>query len=285
MRRYAAVAGLPRRLVAPVPALTPWLSAQWVNLVTPVPRSIAVPLVESLIHEMVCRDHDVAAYIPDPEGGLTPCDRALELALARVRRAGAPAGWPVAGTARAPSGPPSSGPPPSAPSPTDPAWSGGTVYEDVRERRTCADAQALWEVIESVGGEGGWYAFPPAWSVRGWVDQFVGDLGLRRSQRDPRRLEPGEALDWWRVEHLDRPRLLRLRAEMRLPGQAWLELSAAPGPGGSVYRQRAVFLPRGLTGQLYWKSLAPFRDLVFGGMARTVASAAEHTPIREQTPG
>ena len=263
MRRYAVVAGLPRRLVLPVPVLTPWLSAQWVNLVTPVPGSIAVPLIESLVHEVVCHDHDIAAHIPDPDGGCAHYERAVELALARIARAEVPTRWSDASTG------------PAEPLSTDPDWSGGSLYEDVREHRTDASPESVWKVIESIGGEHGWYSFPLAWSVRGWADRLVGGVGLRRGRRDPRRLHVGEALDWWRVETLDRPRLLRLRAEMKLPGRAWLELGVEPSAeGGSVYRQRAVFQPHGLAGHVYWKAISPFHDLVFGGMVRNITGAA-----------
>lgn len=266
MRRYAVVTGLPHRVMLPVPVLTPWLSAQWVNLVTPVPRTIAVPLIESLVHEVVCHEHDIAAHIGEPEGGLTHYERAIELALARVRDADVPTRWSDAAAPGAP----------SDPLPIDPRWAGGSLYQDVRERRTSADSVTLWQVIESIGGESGWYSFPLAWSVRGWIDRLAGGVGLRRGRRDPRRLHIGEALDWWRVEDLRRPNLLRLRAEMRLPGRAWLELSATPGPGhGSTYRQRAIFEPHGLTGHLYWKSITPFHDIIFGGMARNITGAAE----------
>lgn len=266
MHRYARVADLPRRVVLPVPVLTPWLSAQWVNLVTPVPKAIAVPLIESLVHEVVCRDHAVADHVPDPEGGLTGYERAVELALARMRNAEVPTRWSDA------TGPTA----PSDPLPSDPEWTGGSVREDVREQRTAASVGALWEVIESIGGENGWYSFPLAWSVRGWVDRLVGGVGLRRGRRDPHRLHVGEALDWWRVEHVDRPRLLRLRAEMKVPGRAWLELGVEPAEdGGAIYRQRAVFEPHGLTGQLYWAAIYPFHGLVFGGMVRNIANAAD----------
>lgn len=264
MRRYAAVAGLRKRVIFVVPVLTPWLSAQWVNLVTPVPRAIAVPLVESLVHEVVCRDHSVSEIIPDPEGGLTPYDRAIELALAHVRDADVPTRWSDATGG------------PSAPMPLDPTWSGGSVYTHVRTERTDADPQVLWDVVESIGGESGWYSFPLAWSIRGWIDRLSGGAGLRRGRRDPRRLRVGEALDWWRVERVDRPRLLRLRAEMRLPGQAWLELSVRPDEGGgAVYHQRAVFVPKGFAGHLYWKAVAPFHTLVFGWMARNITGTAQ----------
>lgn len=266
MRRYAVVAGLLRRVVVPVPVLTPWLSAQWVNLVTPVPRSIAIPLIESLVHEVVCHDHDIADYIPDPDDGLTHYEHAVELALMHTRNAEVPTRWSDASWHGAPSDPLS----------TDPDWSGGSLYQDVREHHSAADPRTLWNVIEAIGGEHGWYSFPLAWSVRGWIDQLVGGVGLRRGRRDPRRLHVGEALDFWRVEYLDRPRLLRLRAEMRLPGRAWLELEVIPdGDGGARYRQRALFEPHGLAGHLYWRTIAPFHGIVFGGMVRNITGAAE----------
>ncbi|MGM7644958.1 SDR family oxidoreductase [Nocardia sp. JW2] len=269
MREYAVVAGLNRRVVLPVPVLTPWLSAQWVNLVTPVPRALAVPLIESLVHEVVCGEHDIAAYISDPPEGLTRYGRAVELALTRIRNAEVPTRWSDASTYGAP----------SDPLPTDPDWSGGSLYEDVREHHTSADPDTVWAVIESIGGENGWYSFPLAWSLRGWIDRVAGGVGLRRGRKHPRRLHSGEALDWWRVEYIDRPHLLRLRAEMRVPGLAWLELGVEPAPkGGSRYRQRAIFQPHGLAGHLYWKAISPFHSAVFGGMVRNITSTAERTP-------
>lgn len=266
MRRYAIVANLPRRTVLPVPLLTPWLSAQWVNLVTPVPRSIAVPLIESLVHEVVCRDSDVKDHIADPDGGLTHYEQALELALNRVRSSEITTRWSDAAWPQEP----------ADPLPTDPDWSGGSVYTDEREHTTSASAETVWEIIEAIGGEQGWYSFPLAWSVRGWIDRLAGGAGLRRGRRDPRRLHVGEALDWWRVEQIERPTLLRLRAEMKVPGRARLELSVEPGPDGAVYRQRAVFEPHGLAGHLYWKAISPFHDIVFGGMARNITGAADN---------
>ncbi|NKX85998.1 SDR family oxidoreductase [Nocardia coubleae] len=269
MREYAVVAGLNRRVVLPVPVLTPWLSAQWVNLVTPVPRALAVPLIESLVHEVVCGEHDIAAYISDPPDGLTRYGRAVELALTRIRNAEVPTRWSDASTYGAP----------SDPLPTDPDWSGGSLYEDLREHHTSADPDTVWAVIESIGGENGWYSFPLAWSLRGWIDRVAGGVGLRRGRKHPRRLHSGEALDWWRVEYIDRPHLLRLRAEMRVPGLAWLELGVEPAPnGGSRYRQRAIFQPHGLVGHLYWKAISPFHSAVFGGMVRNITSTAERTP-------
>ncbi|MDF9811550.1 hypothetical protein M2266_000781 [Streptomyces sp. SPB162] len=265
MRRYAAVAGLPRRVILPVPVLTPTLSSHWIGLVTPVPRSIARPLTESLRHEVVCAENDLVRYVPDPPAGRIGFDASVRLALKRLRDADVPTRWSSAAVPGAP----------SDPLPTDPDWAGGSLYTDRRERTVDAPPAALWRVIEGIGGENGWYSFPLAWAVRGWLDRLVGGVGLRRGRRDAARLRVGDSLDFWRVEVIEPGSLLRLRAEMRLPGLAWLELSVdRDDAGATVFRQRALFHPRGLSGQLYWWSVAPFHSVVFGGMARNIAKAA-----------
>lgn len=265
MRRYAVVAGLSPRRMLPVGVLTPWLSAQWINVVTPVPKKVGAPLIESLIHEAVCSESDIDEVVPRPAGGLTGYDRSVELALSKIRNAETETRWSDAAPADAP----------SEPLPSDPAWSGGTVYADVREKWSPVAPDRLWRVVEGVGGEHGWYSPWLLWAVRGALDKISGGVGLRRGRRHAQRLRVGEALDWWRVEELAEGRLLRLRAEMRLPGRAWLEFVIAPGEeGGSHYRQRAVFVPRGLTGHVYWWVLVPFHGLIFGGMARNVLRAA-----------
>ncbi|MGI5359202.1 SDR family oxidoreductase [Streptomyces sp. CA-252508] len=267
MRQYATVAGLPRRVILPVPVLTPNLSSHWVGLVTPVPPAIARPLAESLRYEVVCREHDIADHVPDPPGHPIGCDEALALALRRVREAQVTTRWSSASVPGAP----------SDPLPTDPDWAGGSLYTDRRDRRVDASAEALWRVIEGIGGENGWYSFPLAWAVRGWLDRLVGGVGLRRGRRDAHRLRVGDSLDFWRVEEIQRGKLLRLRAEMRLPGLAWLEMYAEEdGEGRSRYRQRALFHPRGLVGHAYWWSVSPFHAIVFGGMARNITRAAQN---------
>ncbi|MFG3281387.1 SDR family oxidoreductase [Streptomyces sp. NPDC048111] len=266
MERYAKVAGLPHRLILPVPMLSPRLSSHWIGLVTPVPRSIARPLAESLRHEVVCGEHDIARYVPDEPGAPLAFDEALALALLRVRDAQVMTRWSNAAVPGAP----------SDPLPTDPDWAGGSLYTDVRERDVHAPASALWRVVEGIGGENGWYSLPVAWALRGWLDRLVGGVGLRRGRRDAARLRVGDSLDFWRVEEIEPGRLLRLRAEMRLPGLAWLEMRVEEtGAGRSRYRQRAVFHPRGLFGHAYWWSVSPFHAIVFGGMARNIARAAE----------
>ena len=215
MNGYALEAGLHQRPIASLPVLTPWLASQWVNLVTPIPRSLAVPIIESLQFDCVASEHDIAEYIPDPEGGLTGYRRAVRLALAKMRDGEIETSWQNASVAGAPSNL----------IPSDPDWSGHTVFTDVREQHSDAPVERLWAVVEGIGGENGWYSFPLAWALRGWADKLVGGVGLRRGRRNPTRLAVGEALDFWRVETLERGHLLRLRAEMKVPGLAWLEMN------------------------------------------------------------
>jgi len=284
MQTYARVAGLPRRVVVSVPVLTPRLSSHWVGLVTPVPSGIARPLVESLVHEVVCKDEDVKDLVPDPEEGLTGVAGAIELALTRIHDGEVTTRWTSASSVPGA---------PSDPLPTDPDWAGGSLYVD--ERRTVVEAprDVLWQVIEEIGGQGGWYSWSLAWHARGLLDRLVGGPGLRRGRRDEHSLRVDDALDFWRVEALEPGKRLLLRAEMRLPGLAWLELRVdesaeelsddddapepqdAAGPGRTYFAQRALFAPHGLLGQLYWWSVAPFHGVVFGGMQRNVAQEAQ----------
>ncbi|WP_374204863.1 SDR family oxidoreductase [Actinotalea sp. C106] len=269
MQRYAAAAGLPRRIIIGVGVLTPRLSSLWVSLVTPVPAPLARPLVESLVHEVVCHEHDIARYVPDPPEGLLPFDEAVRLALQRIQDADVATRWSSASVPGAP----------SDPLPSDPGWAGGSLYRDERTTQVDASTDAVWSVLESLGGESGWYSWPLAWQVRGIVDRISGGPGLRRGRRDPSRLMVGDAVDFWRVEEVEPGHLLRLRAEMRVPGLAWLELSVEEGerPGTSELKQVAIFHPHGLVGQLYWWSVAPFHGVVFGGMQRGMKAEAELT--------
>lgn len=272
MTRYAAVAGLPRRIIVTVPVLTPRLSSHWVGLVTPVPPSIARPLTESLRHEVVCHEHDIARYVPDPPGRPNGFETAVSLALRRVRDSEVTTRWSSASVPGAP----------SDPLPSDPQWAGGSLYTDRRQQLVDASPAALWRVIEGIGGDNGWYSFPPAWAARGRLDRLAGGTGLRRGRRDPARLRAGDSLDFWRVEEIVPGRLLRLRAEMRLPGLAWLEMHAGTDEQGRTrYRQRAVFHPHGLLGHAYWWTISPFHTALFGGMARNIAKAAAEQPTRE----
>ena len=181
--------------------------------------------------------------MPDPPEGRIGYDRAVALALAKIGAGDVETRWSdAAGPA-----------PPRDLLPSDPQWAGGSVYIDVRERPAPRGPEALWSVVTGIGGGRGWYSFPLAWSVRGWLDRLVGGVGLRRGRRDPDRLHTGDALDWWRVERLedtDGERLLRLRAEMKVPGRAWLELTrrARRGRGLALPPARACSCPAGWPG-------------------------------------
>ena len=268
MHRYAAVAGLPKRIILPINLLSPGLSSHWVGLVTPVPRSLARPLVESLRHPSVCHDHDIADYIPDPPAGLVPFDTAVELALTRTRAAEVATRWSSASVPGAP----------SDPLPSDPDWAGGSLYTDVRTVETTATPAQVWAAVGSIGGSHGYYAATPLWQIRGAIDRIVGGVGLRRGRRDPNHLVVGDAVEFWRVEERQPLHLLRLRAEMKMPGLAWLEFTIDPTPDGSVLTQRAVFYPRGLSGHAYWWSVAPFHRFVFPAMAGHLVEQAQEQP-------
>ncbi|SJN21024.1 Nucleoside-diphosphate-sugar epimerase [Microbacterium esteraromaticum] len=271
MNGYALEAGLRQRAIASLPVLTPWLASHWVNLVTPVPRSIARPLVASLQNECVAKDHAVDDLIPRPADGLTPYRRAVAMALGRADADSVETSWRDSEVNGAP----------SDPLPSDPDWAGRTVFTDERSLDTSADLPDLWAVIVGIGGENGWYSSGFLWAVRGWMDRLVGGVGLRRGRRSRSHVTVGDALDFWRVETLHEPDaedaegLLRLRAEMKVPGAAWLELRARETAEGSHYEQRAVFFPRGLFGRLYWLAVLPFHGFIFSGMAARITAAAE----------
>ncbi|HET8618177.1 MAG TPA: SDR family oxidoreductase [Acidimicrobiales bacterium] len=265
MAVYAEVAGLPRRLVVSVPVLTPELSSRWVGLVTPLPSSLARPLVESLINEVVVtRPQAEAPAGPLPLTFRESVTRALEGSVdLQVATRWSDAGLP--------------GRSPAQPLPTDPDWAGGSVLVDEQSATSTAPPEAVYARVTGIGGERGWYVTPLLWSLRGGIDKLIGGVGMRRGRRHPDQLGVGDALDFWRVEAVEAPRLVRLRAEMRLPGDAWLEWHIEPVAGGSRLTQRAIFYPRGLTGRAYWYALLPFHGLIFGRLARQLAAVASGT--------
>lgn len=267
MQQYAEAAGLPRRIIIPVPVLTPRLSSGWVGLVTPVPYTLAKRLVASLKNEVVAADDSIRTLIPDPEGGLTPFKRAVQLALTKIKDAQVATRWSdasIPGT-------------PSEPLPTDPDWAGGTLYRDVRIVHSPDQIEEVWKRVEAIGGDHGYSLATWAWEVRGFIDKVFGGVGLRRGRRDPNHLQVGDALDFWRVEAISRPKLLRLRAEMKMPGLAWLEfgLEVDIETGGTVLTQVAIYAPKGLLGHAYWWSVWPMHGLVFPSMAKQAALAKQ----------
>ncbi len=271
MQTYAEVAGLRRRIILPVPVLSPSLSSLWVGLVTPLPTGLARPLVDSLVNEVVVRDDAFQRDLPRP---MLPASEALRLALTRIQDLDVATTWASAGGAtRRVGGAPLSSP--EDPQPEDPEWAGGTVFADERVATSAAPAEALFAAVSAIGGGRGYHTPRWMWVIRGLMDKLVGGIGLSRGRRHPVLLGVGEVVDFWRVEALERPHLLRLKAEMKIPGEAWLEFRIEPHGTGSRLLQRARFHPRGLWGRLYWGVLLPFHGLIFPRMARELAREAE----------
>lgn len=263
MDLYASIAGLRKRVIIPVPVLSPRLSSLWVGLVTPLPADLARPLIDSLVNEVVVRDHSIDPVVAhQPIGGR----EAIELALQHVGDLDVSTRWTDAELY---------GRSPADPIPTDPEWAGATVLADRAVVHTTATPAALYRVISGLGGERGWLVGDRLWTVRGWIDLLSGGVGMRRGRRHPTELRVGDVVDFWRVEALEPSQLVRFRAEMRLPGDAWIEWSIASEPDGAVLYQRALFRPRGLSGRAYWYSVAPFHRSIFGPLARRIAQQAE----------
>lgn len=257
MREYARQRGL-RRAMVPVPVLTPRLSSLWLGLVTPVYARVGRELLEGLRNETTV-NHDAAleAFPVRPRG----LSEAIERALANEDHDFAQTRWSDALS--------SSGP--------ERSWGGvrfGTRLVDSRATRVPVPAAAAFRPVRRIGGTTGWYYADALWHLRGLMDLAVRGPGLRRGRRDPEHLAVGETVDWWRVERYEPDRLLRLRAEMRLPGRAWLQFEIDEDAGGSTIRQTALFDPVGLGGLLYWYALWPAHQLIFEGMLRRIARAA-----------
>ncbi len=257
MLRYAAIRGLRRRLFV-VPLFTPGLSAGWVHLVTPIPASIARPLIEGLFNEVVVRDDRALREFSIIPVGF---DEAVRRALDRNRSMGPETTWFDAFDALTLPG----------------EFSGLTegMLIDRRELDSASRPGALFDAFASLGGTKGWLYADWLWELRGALDRLAGGCGTRRGRRSQTDLRIGDALDFWRVEAYEPGKLLRLRAEMRLPGFAWLQFEALPREGGSTLRQTAFFEPHGAFGYLYWYGVAPFHEFIFGNMAKRIVLEAE----------
>jgi len=259
MRAMARARGLPRRVIVPVPVLTPRLSSLWIGLVTPVTPAIARPLAEGLRNRVVCRDDRARRLMPRDLLGI---DEAIERSLRRADERAIETSWSAAGQI-----------------PGDPEWAGGTVFTDERSVEVHADAPCVFGAICRIGGGHGWYAADILWRIRGWMDQLVGGPGLGRGRRDPEEVRYGEALDFWRVIGIERDRRLELIAEMKLPGEAVLGFeirpSGADGAGPCTLIQTAKFRPKGLLGIAYWYAVLPLHGIVFSGMLKGMKRHAE----------
>lgn len=276
MLGYAQARGL-RRYMLPVPMLTPRLSSYWVHWLTPIPSDIARPLIEGLRNEVIVRDTAAKTLFPDvqPASFAVSVSRALD----KLDAGAVETSWADALVSSQPGRVPAV----------------LTTYEGMileqRQQFVQAPPKAVFRAFTSLGGKNGWLYFNWAWNLRGVLDRLVGGVGMRRGRRHPSEVRVGDALDFWRVETVEEDRLLRLRAEMKVPGLAWLQFKAEPLENGSTQLvQTAFFAPKGLFGLLYWYLLYPIHGLIFSGMIRQLAQRAETlapqwvTLEREQPP-
>ncbi|MBZ0102576.1 MAG: SDR family oxidoreductase [Thermoanaerobaculia bacterium] len=259
MTGYARVRGL-RRWLLPVPVLTPRLSSYWVHLVTPIPAAIARPLIDGLKNEVVVRDRAARELFPEIEPVGYP--EAVARALAQLEAGRVETSWHDALASSQ-----------GDLAPVELEEREGMIRER-RQRIVAAPPERLFAAFTRLGGERGWLFLNGAWRLRGALDRLVGGVGMRRGRRHPTELRAGDALDFWRVERVEPGRLLRLRAEMKVPGRAWLQFEAHPHPQGTLLGQTAFFAPKGLGGFLYWYALYPLHALIFSGLARRLAGIA-----------
>ena len=263
MKTYADVRGLTRWLIS-VPVLTPRLSSYWVNIVTPIPAVIARPLIEGLRNENVVGDPSAAALFPHirPVGYRA----AVENALAQLEARDVETAWSDALSTSTTQG---------AATPVRLTTHEGMIIEE-RQRVVDATPARVSEIFTGIGGARGWFYLTWAWQIRGFIDRLIGGVGLRRGRRDPDRLRVGDALDFWRVEAVEANASLRLRAEMLVPGKAWLQFQVtARDDGGTLLQQTAFFAPRGLAGWTYWYALYPIHAVIFSGLISQIKRRAE----------
>jgi len=257
MREYARQRNL-TRVMLPVPVLTPRLSSLWLGLVTPVYARVGRVLVDSIRHPTVVRDDAARDAFPIVPIGVRD---AIALALRNEDRELAETRWTDARSAAG----------------RERRYGGvrfGNRLVDSRSARVPVPPSAAFDTVERIGGRTGWYYADWLWTLRGWLDLLVGGVGMRRGRRDPHHVAPGDVVDCWRVEFVEPNRRLRLFAEMRLPGRAWLTFEVDPDGDGSRITQTATFDPVGLAGLAYWHGIWPLHALVFRGMLRGVARAA-----------
>jgi uncharacterized protein YbjT (DUF2867 family) len=257
LREYARQRGL-RCVMIGVPVLTPRLSSLWLGLVTPLYARVGRSLIDSISHPTVVRDHSaeqVFGIRPIPMAqAIAAALRNEDMEFARTR-------WSDAISAAGPAR----------------DFGGrrfGNRLVDSRAIRVELPAAEAFAPIRCIGGEAGWYWGDWLWTIRGWLDLLIGGVGMRRGRRDRVTIEVGDTIDCWRVESFEPDRRLRLAAEMRLPGRAWLDFEVEPDGGGSIVRQTAIFDPVGLSGLAYWFAVWPLHQLVFAGMLREIARAA-----------
>ncbi len=259
MQTYAEIAGLRRRIIIPVPVLSPRLSSLWIGMVTPLPVGVARPLVDSLRNEVTVTNRAADQLGIDP----IPLRLAIERALATADALEVESRWSDASSS------------PARAFSWDPEWSGGTLFINRKEIKTEQAPSALFWAFGRIGGSTGYYTYDWAWKIRGFLDILTGGVGLRRGRRHPEDVRVHDTIDFWRVSSVSRNDHLQLSAEMKLPGEAWLEWRINEGNAGQRLIQTAYFRPRGLAGRIYWYFLLPAHRLIFERMARKIAIAAD----------
>jgi len=262
MQEYARQCGLHRWMIS-VPVLTPRLSSLWLGLVTPVYAKIGRKLVDSLRNPTLVNNPSALTQFKIQPMGLR---EAIARASVSEDHEFAQTRWSDALSSAG----------------VGPQWGGvifGTRLVDSRTVQVDVSPSAAFAPIRMIGGANGWYFANFLWKFRGALDLLVGGVGMRRGRRDPHNLMVGDTLDFWRVESIDRDRSLRLAAEMKVPGRAWLHFEVTPNSSGCVIRQTAIFDPAGLAGLLYWYALYPAHQWIFGGMLREIAAAAEQAAV------
>lgn len=249
-----------KRLLIRTPFYAPRLSAYWVHMVTPIHWRVVLPLIEGLRARLIVRDGAARKIFPQ----IQPIDfqTAVRLALGRIQRDNVETSWAdalvtVAGDVK----------------PYQFVVEEG-MYVETRKMMLDVSPQEVFRAFTGIGGERGWLYMDWAWGMRGWLDKAVGGVGLRRGRRHPDEIRAGEALDFWRVEDVEPNRLLRLRAEMKLPGKAWLQFESEPKENKTLLTVTAYFAPYGLFGFLYWYAMWPFHKFIFDGLTRRIASRA-----------
>jgi uncharacterized protein YbjT (DUF2867 family) len=258
---YAEEAGLRKRIIIPVPVLTPTLSAYWIRFISPVPASIALPLTEGLTSDAVCTENRIRDIMPRQ---LLSCREAIRLALDRIKQEQVDTCWMDAGELIEPEWAHCG----------DAKWAGGTIMHCGYRAQLNAQVEDVWRPVSKIGGKTGWYYLNFLWRLRGIMDRLVGGVGLRRGRRHPTDLMVGDALDFWRVLEVEPPRRLLLLAEMKTPGEAMLEFQITPlGDNQAELQMFSSFLPRGLGGILYWYALYPFHEWIFYGMLKAIAKS------------
>jgi uncharacterized protein YbjT (DUF2867 family) len=259
---YAEEAGLPKRRIIPFPFIPPRFSSFLISHFTPVPASIAVPLIEGLKNEAVCRENRIRDMIPQQ---LFSCRETIRMALKSIQDESVETCWLDAGCLT----------PPEWIYCGDAEYTGGTIVECGYRVQFRAEPDEVWETVRRIGGDSGWYFGDLLWQIRGAADRLLGGIGLRKGRRHPVNLRAGDALDFWRVLEVEPARRLLLLAEMKLPGEALLDIQIeAVETGKTELRFLSRFVPKGLMGLVYWYGLYPFHQVVFSGMLRGMARAA-----------